>query len=495
MKRILFLFACTLFAANAFGQLERPGSIVWNPEVQGKLPESQSVLSIDASLPGRLQHALDSLYAKNGEYGRHGVAASVIVPGLAQWSGATGESYTGSAMTSDLVFEIASNTKTFITALIFKLQEEGKLSINDSLFKWLPSYTYVDSTITIKQLLEHSSGLYDYLNDDTTGQLLNDAYAYHPDRRWTPEEIVSGHLGQPHFKAGTSYRYSNTNFILLGMIAKIAGGKECNAALRERFFIPLGLTHTYAGWADTITEDYAHNWAQITATGPETDLAPIEKTAQLTMANTAGGIISTPTDLAKWAKALYDGSVLNPTSMSQMLTFHVWPDKSVYGRGVVRVPYYTHTFYGHDGHLVGFLTDMFSNPKDSITVVVYMNSEPLSSEPNDPSLNDYIVALLDQIYQPTSSVAQYNSASSVSVYPNPISMQGAISYQLSKSSMVHLAIYDMLGRECKVLLNNVQDAGEHFVNFNTTNLSEGSYLYRLQTSESTLSGCIKIVKE
>jgi D-alanyl-D-alanine carboxypeptidase len=500
MKTLAFLFT-VLLAGISTAQVTHT-SIVFNNSARAlssheiKVPlwptsAGDVPLAIDATLPARLQAAMEATYAKTSLNGKHGVSASVIVPGLPQWSGSVGESYPGVAMSNDMLFEIASNTKTITTALILKLQEEGKLSITDSLWKWLPHYNNIDSNITIKQLLEHSSGIYDYLNDDASGTMLNEAYFFDPTHVWTPEEIVSGHLGSPNFKAGTSYKYSNTNFILLGMIAKAVTGKEVAAQFRERFFDPMSLPHITAGWAETPKGEFTHNWLDTVHTEPMLDLGLIDKTAQLSMAHTAGGGVSTPADLCRWAKALYEGTTLNSTSMKAMLTFHAWPDGTSYGLGVSKAPYNTKTFYGHTGGLPGFSSHMFSNPKDTVTLVVYMNSIPSDV---DIATNDYTLAILNEIYAPASSVKNNSLHFDAQVYPNPISTVSTVSYELSEPSNVAFTIYDMLGREMLAASTTAEGIGKHALKFDASNLPTGSYRYRLSTGAGVATGLIEVVR-
>src|SRR5205085_7981018 len=176
-----------------------------------------------------------------------------------------------------------------VSALILQLEDSGKLAIGDPIYKYLPKqYPNVDPNITIKQLLEHSSGIFDYLNDDSLFTILNDAYGSHPGKRWSPEEILMNYVGTPHFKAGASYRYSNTNYLLLGLIAEKVTGNSAAHEIHRRFLDPLGLTHTFCCWEDSIPAGFCHNWnAAPDSLTPSLDYYSIDKSAQLTMANTA----------------------------------------------------------------------------------------------------------------------------------------------------------------------------------------------------------------
>ena len=140
-----------------------------------------------------------------------------------------------------------------------KLEEQGKLSIKDSIGKWLPrKYPNVDGAITIEQVLNHSSGLYDYLNDDVPLYRVFAAFYNQPSRRWTPDQILDTFVGVPNFKPGTSYRYCNTNFLLAGIVAEQAGGEKLGKMIHSYFIDPLKLTHTYFGGEDSVTIPFAH---------------------------------------------------------------------------------------------------------------------------------------------------------------------------------------------------------------------------------------------
>ncbi len=507
MKSLVILFILSFAVASAEAQLESSNSLVWSKNVlmlqrnstdEFRTPQfptggSELYVVADPTLPARLQSALDVTYARTSVRSKHGVSASVIVPGLSQWDGSAGESYSGVAMSGALQFEIASNTKTMFATLILKLQEEGKLSINDPLHYWLPQYPNIDSNITIKQLLNHSSGIFDYLNDDKSGAVINDMYFANPDKHWTAEEILQTYVGKANFKAGTSYRYSNTNFLLLGIIAEKADGIEPGKNLRTRFFEPLQLTHTYAGWTDSVPNPYAHNWLNIAqAPNPFTDIGDVNKTAQLTGSHSAGGVVSTPHDLAQWAKNLYEEHILNKASLASMLKVNNWPGGGNYGLGAFSVPYYTKTLYGHNGHLPGFLTDMFNMPSDSVTVVVYINTEEIV---NDVTLNDYLVALLNEIYKAPASVTTSKLLSAtVSVYPNPAYKDIVISYELPQPSTVSISLFDLLGREVIPSQHKNNLAGKQAITLDVHSLPQGSYIYRVESETGTTSGRVQVVR-
>src|SRR5205814_1727835 len=125
------------------------------------------------------------------------------------------------------------------------------------------------------------------------------------------------------------------------MIAAKAGGEKTGVALHRRFLDSLKLTTTFAGWEDNVTNTFAHNWVPDNSGYPVLDIFDIDKTGQLTLANTVGGVASVPRELARWSEALYEGKLLAKSTMSQMLAFHTWPGGVSYGLGVTRLHYGT----------------------------------------------------------------------------------------------------------------------------------------------------------
>jgi D-alanyl-D-alanine carboxypeptidase len=152
-------------------------------------------------------------------------------------------------------FAIASNTKTFIAVLMLKLQEMNVLSLDDSLYKWIPNYQYVDSTITIRQLLNHTSGVFNYTTYPGFSNAMSDT-----GRFWTPEEILTTFMNQQYFNPGAGFQYSNTNYILAGMIIKAATGNSVSYNLRQLILNPLNLNNTYLPVEESIPDTIAHGW-------------------------------------------------------------------------------------------------------------------------------------------------------------------------------------------------------------------------------------------
>ena len=180
-----------------------------------------------AQLDEQLQSVLDKGLLKHGA---KGVSAAIVFADGSRWTGTSGISHDTVAMHPDMLFAIGSVTKNVVAALVLRLVEEDMLSLEDSLSQWLPAYPHVDGSITIRQMLNHTSGLYMYWeNDDIWEELKRDRT-----KVWSPEEVLS-YIKEPYFAPGEGWRYSNTNYLLLAMIVEKVVGEPL-AEMMHRFF-------------------------------------------------------------------------------------------------------------------------------------------------------------------------------------------------------------------------------------------------------------------
>jgi D-alanyl-D-alanine carboxypeptidase len=154
----------------------------------------------EVSIEQEFQNALDN---ELRNYNGKGATAAVVFPGREMWVGASGISHEGTPISKDMVFCIASVTKAFTATLILQLMEEGKLSLSDSLKKWLPDFQNIDKNITIKQLLNHTSGIYNYSMNPEYNTKLNADLS----KLWTPEETITTFVLNPYCAPGDGYNY------------------------------------------------------------------------------------------------------------------------------------------------------------------------------------------------------------------------------------------------------------------------------------------------
>lgn len=297
-----------------------------------------------------------------------GISAAVRLGDGSDWTGVTGRGEVGRdgwALADDTPFVAASITKTFVAATILQLAEEGALSIDDPLARWLPDWPRA-SRITLRHLLQHTSGEANYFEHPSYESLVHGR----PAHIWTVDEILAL-VDRPRFAPGTDWEYSNTNFVLLGLVIEGATGGTVSGAIRSRFLDPLGLSDTWFQGEEQVpvalAKGYWRNGDLWRAWDFGTVMRPNDSAA--TVAWAAAAMVSTPRDLAVWAQALFGGRVLSPTSVAQMVEFN----EEDYGLGARGYVLGGRTAWGHGGSLRGFEAAMRYVPWLDASVVVMWN--------------------------------------------------------------------------------------------------------------------------
>jgi D-alanyl-D-alanine carboxypeptidase len=350
------------------------------------LPDDQGRLAFDPALAYSLQRALDSVRTAQGING--GISAGVLVPGQGVWLGVAGYSSANPTVPIDptMLFGVGSNSKAFISTTILTLVDEGKVRLDDPLSTYLPTLNNITMSVTIRQLLNMTSGLFDYLNDSNA---QGEAVAANPNRYWTPEELIATFVGPRKALPGSPYSYCNTNYVLLGMVIKAVTGKSMSSQLRQRVLTPLALDHTYLESEESHTEPIAHPWDS----GYDFMSTPV--TAHFTTLWTAGGIISTGENMARWVKGLHEGAVITPATLAQMLTYvptATAPSSGFgwygYGLGVRQGAYYTKPVRGHVGAIMGYISITGYLPATGASFAVLFNASEATTTIAITSLMD-----------------------------------------------------------------------------------------------------------
>jgi D-alanyl-D-alanine carboxypeptidase len=270
--------------------------------------------------------------------------------------------------------------KTYVAAVALKLVESGKLKLEEKALTYLGHYNWFTripnaNDVTVKMLMNHTSGImrYEFKEQFTTD--LTKA----PTKTWKPEELLHYVLDeQPSFNAGEGWEYSDTNYILLGMIIEKITGQPYYSILQKEFLTPLKLSNTFP--SDKInlpglTQAYAG------IDNPFGGQDRVVKDNGDFIINpqfewTGGGIYSTTEDLVRWGKQLYGGQVLNSKSMSLMLDgvpAKLGPNAK-YGLGVIIRQTPMGVAYGHSGFFPGFLTELIYFPEHQVCVALQTNS-------------------------------------------------------------------------------------------------------------------------
>jgi len=264
------------------------------------------------------------------------------------------------AATPETNYRLASVTKQFTAAAILLLSQDGKLSLDDPVKKWLPSLPSAIDSVTITHLLTHTSGIIDYEDVMPAGTVkqLHDADVL---------RLLEAH-DSVYFKPGTRYSYSNSGYSLLSLIVARASGKSFATFLRERIFLPLGMNHTVA-YEEGISTVSNRAFGYTIKDGVWT--RKDQSTTSAVLGD--GGIYSSIDDLAKWDAALYDSRLLSDDSRRLAFTPHTATDQAdvKYGFGW-RI---TGETLWHSGETVGFRNVIIRNPSRRLTVVLLTNRD------------------------------------------------------------------------------------------------------------------------
>ncbi|MGO8867889.1 MAG: serine hydrolase domain-containing protein [Alphaproteobacteria bacterium] len=283
--------------------------------------------------------------------------------------------------TSD--FKVASIAKTFLAALTLSLAQEGKLALDDKLARFLPDVPNAER-VSLKQLLNHTSGYDDFLTDAFVA-----AARAQPGKTWDPLALLAfAHPERLGFEPGSRFDYSDTDYLLLRMALETALGHSPIAEMRQRFIAPLGLSATWFASEETVPAGMlAHGYSDLDGSGSLQDATGEPDV----LGGDDGAMVSNAADLLRWGQALYGGHVLAKPQLDEMLSF-VTPSEedsapgSGYGLGVERFRYAGVMLYGHTGSVPGYNSILLYEPTTGTAIVLAVNSDPA-----DDALLDILV--------------------------------------------------------------------------------------------------------
>jgi D-alanyl-D-alanine carboxypeptidase len=317
---------------------------------------------------------------------------------------------------ADTHFRIASNTKTMTAAVVMQLAQEGKLKLDDPVSKYVAGVPNGDN-ISITELLEMRSGLYNYTNSEEVSSTID----RDPTKVWTPNELLAIAFKQPaDAPPGTEFEYNNTNYALLGLVIEKVDGRPLAEAMQNRLFKPLSMKNTLlpAATSNVMPRPYSHGYlygsSSVALVGtpdysPEFQAAakagkqlPKDYTdVNHSFAAAAGGVVSTAADLATWIEAIVTGRVLNAEYQrlwlqSVQLEDPSKPEGQKYGYGIAYMHWGSNAFYFHGGETPGYNSFIGYDPSNKVTLIVWTNLTVSLDE--SPTANALMLKVLDQIY-------------------------------------------------------------------------------------------------
>lgn len=400
-----------------------------------------------------------------------GVSAAIVFPDNSVWEHTTGHAGT-KPLNTDMLFEMGSNTKTYTMALILLLEEEGKLSIDDTIYKYLPPMKNITIGITIKQLLYHTSGLYNYTNHPDFGNELNNG---DPNKIFNIDSMLVKYVDAKYSDPGTQWRYSNTNYILLGKIIEEVTNIPYHVALRNMLLVPNGLQHTYLAEYENHSEEKAETWLVTTNGGVIYDKTRYR--SFLSAAWAAGGIISTAEDLAKWAKLLYSNKIFkkNETYKKMLTQLNINGQEYPFGLSTFIRRYKGNLYFGHGGTTLQHSEMEFAGKRNFSFVAVT----------NDQSKSSELEALKKSIYDlmeaqlPLALSTKEVEKPQFKAYPNP--SNNTINIAVENPTEKHnVKVYDISGK----LLKQIESSYTATIQLNKADFGTGIYIVSVENKKN-----------
>jgi D-alanyl-D-alanine carboxypeptidase len=306
-----------------------------------------------------------------------GVMVGAWVPGKGTYVVARGKSdlKTGKPLRTEDKFGVGSVTKSIVATVLLQLVDEGKLKLDDAVSKYI-SWVPNGDSITIRQLLNMTSGLHNYTEDET----MLAAVAADPLRKWAPEELArAGVSGKPYFPPGEGWYYSNTNTILVGLIIEKITGNKLEDEVKSRVVDRLGLKNTYFPKSPTMTAPYTHGYNYDEEGKEYTEATKIDPS----FVWAAGAMVSDLQDLRVWAEALGTGKLISKAMQKERERFNdmVPPgmpepaDGMDPGYGLAMMKYDdTNYFIGITGRTNAYDTQVFYLPSEKATLITFANT-------------------------------------------------------------------------------------------------------------------------
>lgn len=278
---------------------------------------------------------------------------------------------TGQSMSTNLRMRIGSVSKTFTGTALLQLVDQGKISLDSPISKYIAGVPH-GNEITIRELAEMRSGLFDYFGNDAWVR----AWLADPRREWTPRQLLAYSFSKPlRFAPGTSYDYSNVNFVLLGLVIQKVSHEPLATYIEQHILRPEHLTHTSSPAGAAFPSPHAQGYTDWTVECLFS--RKCGRTANATGWNmsptwAAGAMVSTLGDLHRWARDVATGSLLTRATQRQRLRFIPVPGVKNFGYGLALDK--LNGWIGHQGDLPGFETMSVYLPSQQATLVVLINA-------------------------------------------------------------------------------------------------------------------------
>lgn len=397
-----------------------------------------------------------------------GVSAAVYI-GDDIWTGTAGQDSKDLLLQPETALGMGSCMMTITSAAIFKLNETQLLQLSDTIGQYLPDYANIDPSITINQLLNHSSGIFDFVNHP---QFFNAAFT---EQIYNTQDVIEGFVLAPIFSPGEQQLLSHTNYLLLGEIITSVTQEPYLDYIRETFDVAERYPSMLSVPDELQSSELAHLWLDLDNDSEPDDITLFNlfTDALFSAHGAAGSLSTTPEDLVKWTYDLYKGLLLEPATMDLLLDFEGNIGAGVFSSSTNCVD----TVFGHSGVII-YTATMYYVPELDIAVAVMSNDGTQALTTITEEIAKELICLYGELK--TDTALEENNQVGLDVYPNPFENYINVSSDNWASGKSYISIYDALGsvhyRTEENIINTVQIM---------TNLPAGVYFLTITGNDFT----------
>jgi D-alanyl-D-alanine carboxypeptidase len=421
-----------------------------------------------------------------------GLGAAVRFPDGSIWADGAGISsqFPIDSMDAEHVFGLGSITKTITAATVMQLADEGLVHLDSSISTYIGPFTNVNPSITIRQLLRHQSGIFDFVYSPNFNSSINSASA----EVWTHQEVMDNFVQAPYFAPGAGWRYSNTNYVLLAMIVEQVTGEIFHDVVRARILQPHGLSEFAYLPYEQPSNPFAHVWLDLDGNGTVEDAHNIFSNfdSYHTATGPAGSYYCNPTDVARWLHLLLaTDSILSPDMLTQAKTT-VTSNLNAgtrYGLGLMQRNFSNQQAFGHGGDS-GYSGMAWYFPARDLTIVVLNNDQRKISWDLAPVVSGLLTTYTTWLTTPTDEqIGQVQ----LSVQPNPFTSSVFLDVEMPQSSSVTCMLYNTYGQVVHTSKMELSAGAQQVAIRDLEALPAGMYQLSLQ-SENGIIGTKTVVK-
>lgn len=351
-----------------------------------------------------------------------GFNAAVLLPDGTLWERASGiaEALPDTvAMETKSHMGIGSISKTFVSATLLRMMEDGLLTLDDSIGQYIDEYPNIDGSATIRQLLSHRTGFNDYINENPA---MIEALNNNLDSIWNLDTLLHNYVLEPNFEVDAGWSYSNTNYLLAGKIIEKVSGRKWYEEVRSRIIEPLKLNNTFAyPWESWSSFTQANAFDDIDGDGMVDDVQGLGITLDgfFSLASSAGCLVSLPKDLVYFMNALFGTNFLLESTLDEMKQDYAMDSQLGFEYGLGQFTFaWNLQNNGHNGSLLYQSTAIYYEDYD-LTIAVQQNQN--LRDLDEITINDVRRALLIQYIecQTVSATNDLSSLNTFQVFPNP----------------------------------------------------------------------------